>query len=108
MSPTRRLMALDLGTARTRSLTVCGPTIADRPSSIVRRSSTSGGRDVVQPIRHGMVADPDACLRLLRRLRAALRLPVSAAPQPQHATVRGLMRLCLQPALAAGLAPSAR
>ncbi|MEU4534449.1 hypothetical protein AB0G15_06260 [Streptosporangium sp. NPDC023825] len=99
------MTALDLGTARTRSLTVCGPTIADRPSSIVRRSSTSGERDAVQPIRHGMVADPDACLRL----RAALRLPVSAAPQPQHATVRGLMRLCLQPAaLAAGLALSAR
>lgn len=258
MSPARRLMALDLGTARTRSLTVCGPTIADRPSSIVRRSSTSGERDVVRPIRHGMVADPDACLRLvrmavrdtlhydprpleqvlagvpvaaspsdrravraavaeivgcevrlveeplaaavgvgvdvidprpcllldvgagiaeavaikqgavtdavalqfsattsvglvayalenvvdmtagllrrlpdvscpatrargvvvtgggahqellLRRLRATLRLPVSAAPQPQHATVRGLMRLCLRPALAAGLTSTAR
>ncbi|MBB6474347.1 actin-like ATPase involved in cell morphogenesis [Sphaerisporangium rubeum] len=45
---------------------------------------------------------------LLRRLRAVLRLQVSAAPQPQHATVRGLMRLCLQPALAAGLALSSR
>lgn len=258
MSPIRRLMALDLGTARTRSLAVGGPAIADRPSTIVRRSSTSSGRDVVQPIRHGMVADPGACLRLvrmavqdtlhydprpleqvlagvpvaaspsdrravraavaeiagcevwlveeplaaavgvgldvinpqpcllldvgagiveavaikqgavtdavalqfsattsmgltahtlenvvdmtagllrrlpatsrratrargvvvtgggahqellLRRLRATLRLPVSAAPQPQHATVRGLMRLCLQPDLAAGLALSAR
>ncbi|MEU8382948.1 rod shape-determining protein [Streptosporangium sp. NPDC048865] len=258
MSPIRRLMALDLGTARTRSLTVCGSTIADRPSSIVRRSSTSGERDVVRPVRRGMVADPDACLRLVRmavqdtlhydprpleqvlagvpvaaspgdrravraavtavagcevrlveeplaaavgagldvmdsrpcllldvgagiveavaiergavtdavalqlgattgvglvayalenvvdmtagllrrlpeisrpaapargvvvtgggahqelllhRLRATLRLPVRAASQPQHATVRGLMRLCLRPALAAGLTLSAR
>lgn len=45
---------------------------------------------------------------LLRRLRAALRLPVSAAPQPQHATIRGLMRLCLQPELASGLTLSTR
>ncbi|MBF8189278.1 hypothetical protein ITP53_26805 [Nonomuraea sp. K274] len=45
---------------------------------------------------------------LLRRLRAALRLPISAAPQPRYATVRGLMRLCPQPDLAAGLAPHVR
>ncbi|MFD1540469.1 hypothetical protein [Nonomuraea guangzhouensis] len=45
---------------------------------------------------------------LLRRLRVALRMPVTAAPKPQYATVRGLMRLCLQPALAAGSALSAR
>ncbi|SDL94112.1 MreB/Mbl protein [Nonomuraea maritima] len=275
MRQERRLLALDLGTARTRSLSVGGHAIADRPSAVVRRSSPPGshgsdhgrdpgrdhgnpGRDVVRPLRHGMVADPGACLRLvrmavqntchydprplervlagvpvaaspsdrravrvavseiagcevrlveeplaaavgvgldvvdprpcllldvgagiaeavaikegavsdavalqlstttsaglaayalenvvemtagllrrvpaaerpaararglvvtgggaqqevlLRRLRAVLRLPVGAAPQPQHATVRGLMRLCLQPALAAGLAASAR
>jgi actin-like ATPase involved in cell morphogenesis len=258
MNPTRRLMALDLGTARTRSLAVGGHAIADRPTAIVRGSSASSKTDVVRPIRHGMVADPAACLRLvrmavqdtrhyslrpleqvlagvpvaashsdrqavraavaeiagcevrlveeplaaavgvgldvldprpcllldvgagiveavaigqgavtdavalqlsattsaglaayalesvvdmtasllgrlpttsrpaararglvvtgggahqellLRRLRATMRLPVSAAPQPQHVTVRGLMRLCLQPALAAGLALSAR
>ncbi|MEV4115698.1 rod shape-determining protein [Nonomuraea sp. NPDC049695] len=258
MSPTRRLMALDLGTARTRSLALGGRAVADRPSVIVRRTSASGGPEVVWPIRHGMVADPGACLRLvrmvlqdtclydsrplervlagvpvaasrsdrravqaavaeiagcevrlveeplaaavgvgldvidprprllldvgagiveavaieggavveavalqlsattgagpaayalegvvdmtagllrrlptasrpaararglvvtgggahqellLRRLRAALRLPVSAAPQPQHATVRGLMRLCLRPALAGDLGRRAR
>ncbi|MEV0162055.1 rod shape-determining protein [Nonomuraea fuscirosea] len=258
MSPARRFLALDLGTARTRSLAAGGHAIADRPSAIVRRSPGSGRTDVASPIRHGMVADPGACLRLvrmavqdtrhydtrpleqvlagvpvaaspsdraavraavadvagcevrlveeplaaavgvgidvldprpcllldvgagiveavviragvvtdaaalqlsattgaglaayalesvvdmtaslrrrlpedarpaaqargllvtgggaqqellLRRLRAALRLPVSAAPQPQHATIRGLMRLCLQPELASGLTLSTR
>ncbi|NRQ33832.1 hypothetical protein HII36_18525 [Nonomuraea sp. NN258] len=258
MSQPRRFMALDLGTSRTRSLALGGHAIADRASTIVRRSSAADGPDVVWPIRHGMVADPGACLRLvrlvlqdtclydsrplervlagvpvaatasdrravrvavaeiagcevglveeplaaavgvgldvldprprllldvgagiveavaieggavidaaalqlsattgagpaayaldgvvdmtagllrrlpaaarpaarerglvvtggggqhevlLRRLRTALRLPVSVATQPQHATVRGLMRLCLQPALAAGLTPLAR
>ncbi|NUW33115.1 rod shape-determining protein [Nonomuraea sp. SMC257] len=42
--------------------------------------------------------------RLAHRLRETLRLPVEAAPEPAHATVRGLTRLCLQPALAGGLA----
>ncbi|MEV0202998.1 rod shape-determining protein [Nonomuraea sp. NPDC050691] len=42
--------------------------------------------------------------RLTRRLREALRLPVEVAPEPAHATVRGLTRLCLQPSLAGGLA----
>ncbi|MFI6742812.1 rod shape-determining protein [Nonomuraea sp. NPDC050451] len=252
MSSTRRLVALDLGTARTRSLALSGHTIADRPSAIMSRAS--GVPDVVRPIRHGMVADPGACLRLVRLvlrdtrlydgrpparvlagvpmaaspgdrravhaavteiagcevtlveeplaaavgvgldvldprpclvldvgagiveavavsdgavvdavalqlsattaaglpsyalesvvdmtaallrrlptasrsrglvvtgggarqeqllsgLRAALRLPINVAPRPQHATIRGLMRLCLQPALAEGLGLSAR
>ncbi|MFF0327714.1 rod shape-determining protein [Nonomuraea angiospora] len=252
MSPTRRVVALDLGTARTRSLALSGHAIADRPSVIMGRAS--GVAEVVRPIRHGMVADPGACLRLVRlvlrdirlydgrpparvlagvpiaaspsdrravhaavseiagcqvtlveeplaaavgvgldvldprpclvldvgagiveavaigggaavdavslqlsattaaglppyalesvvdmtagllrrlpaasrsrglvvtgggarqeqllsRLRAALRLPIDVAPQPQHATIRGLMRLCLQPALADGLGLRAR
>ncbi|MFD0477208.1 hypothetical protein ACFQ0B_60120 [Nonomuraea thailandensis] len=42
---------------------------------------------------------------LLRRLRGSVRLPISVATQPQHATVRGLMRLCLQPSLAARARP---
>ncbi|NUW38645.1 rod shape-determining protein [Nonomuraea rhodomycinica] len=42
--------------------------------------------------------------RLAHRLRETLRLPVEAAPEPAHATVRGLTRLCLQPAMAGGLA----
>ncbi|WP_214107998.1 rod shape-determining protein [Acrocarpospora catenulata] len=254
MSPVPRLAALDLGTARTRSLALDRNALADWPSAIMKRSSVSGATDLVRPIRHGMVADPDACRRLVRmvlhdtrlydkrplarvlagvpmaasasdrravraavteiagcevtlveeplaaavgvgldvigprpclvldvgagiveavalgegavidavalqlsattgmglaeyalesvvnmtaglirrlpadsrratrarglvvtgggahqelllsRLRATLRLPISAAPQPQHATVRGLMRLCLQPSLAASLA----
>ncbi|MEW9550703.1 rod shape-determining protein [Nonomuraea sp. NPDC050783] len=249
MSRVRRFVALDLGTARTRALAVGGHAIADRPSAVLGRSSAGAGPEVVRPLRHGMVADPGACLRLvrlvlrdtrlhdgrpparvlagvpvaaspsdrravraavaetagcevtlveeplaaavgagldvldprpcllldvgagiveavaigdgavldaaalqlsatteaglaayalegvvamtaglarrgpaararglvvtgggahqellLRRLRAAVRLPVSAAAQPQHATVRGLMRLCLQPSLASGLA----
>ncbi|MEU8364716.1 rod shape-determining protein [Nonomuraea sp. NPDC048882] len=258
MSPARRFLALDLGTARTRSLAVGGHAIADRPSAIVRCLPGPGRTDVASPIRHGMVADPGACLRLvrmavqdtrhydirplelvlagvpvaaspsdraavraavaevagcevrlveeplaaavgvgidvldprpcllldvgagiveavairagvvidaaalqlsattgaglasyalesvvdmtaslqrrlpedvrpaarargllvtgggaqqellLRRLRGALRLPVSAAPQPQHATIRGLMRLCLQPELASSQALSTR
>ncbi|WP_431930309.1 rod shape-determining protein [Nonomuraea jabiensis] len=252
MSPMGRLVALDLGTARTRSLALSGHAIAERPSTIMRRAS--GAADVVRPIRYGMVADPGACLRLVRlvlqdtrlydgrpparvlagvpmaaspsdrravhaavseiagcevtlveeplaaavgvgldvldprpclvldvgagiveavaigggaaadavslqlsattsaglppyalesvvdmtagllrrmptasrarglvvtgggahqeqllsRLRAALRLPINVAPQPQHATIRGLMRLCLQPALAEDLGLGAR
>lgn len=248
----RRFAALDVGTARTRSLSSGGYAIADRPSAVVRPYGT-GVRAPVRPIRHGMVADQEACLRLmslvlqdarvsgswplervlagvplaatpddrralrtvlaeaagcavmlveeplaaavgaglditdprpsllldvgagivevvairdravidaaalqlstttstglpsyamdrvvdmtagllrrlpdqlsgaaragglvvtgggaqqaqlLRRLHAALRLPISAPPEPQHATIRGLTRLCLQPALAAGL-----
>ncbi|WP_043625766.1 rod shape-determining protein [Nonomuraea candida] len=252
MSAGPRFVALDLGTARTRSLATGGHAIADRPSAVAGRPAGGSDRaDPVRPIRHGMVADPGACLRLVRlvlrdtrlyqdrppervlagvpfsaspsdrkavraavsevagcevtlvdeplaaavgvglnvldsrpclvldvgagiveavavrdgavvdaaalrlsattgtglvsyalegvvdmtaglarrlpdarglvvtgggahqelllhRLRAALRLPAGAAPQPQHATVRGLMRLCLSPALAAGLVPSAR
>ncbi|GAA3163589.1 rod shape-determining protein [Nonomuraea roseoviolacea] len=41
---------------------------------------------------------------LTHRLRETLRLPVEVAPDPAHATVRGLTRLCLRPALAGGLA----
>ncbi|MGW0073201.1 hypothetical protein ACWDUI_37765, partial [Streptosporangium sandarakinum] len=39
--------------------------------------------------------------RLLERLRAALRVPVGAAPEPEHATIRGLVGLCPQPVPAA-------
>ncbi|MEV0151784.1 MULTISPECIES: hypothetical protein [unclassified Nonomuraea] len=46
--------------------------------------------------------------QLLHRLHTALRMPVSAAPGPAHATIRGLTRLCLQPALAAGIAARGR
>ncbi|MFI7618215.1 rod shape-determining protein [Nonomuraea terrae] len=53
------LVALDLGTARTRSLSSDGNAIVERPSAL-------GGTDPVRPLRHGMVADPAACLRLVR------------------------------------------
>ncbi|GAA4919320.1 hypothetical protein GCM10023334_021920 [Nonomuraea thailandensis] len=56
----QRFVALDLGTARTRSLSLGGHAMADLPSVIVR------GPDAVRPIRHGMVIDPGACLRLVR------------------------------------------
>ncbi|MFI6787383.1 rod shape-determining protein [Nonomuraea sp. NPDC050383] len=46
--------------------------------------------------------------QLLHRLHTALRMPVTAAPHPAHATIRGLTRLCLQPALAAGIAARGR
>lgn len=46
--------------------------------------------------------------RLLHRLRAALRMPISTAPEPAHATIRGLMRLCEQPALAARITARGR
>ncbi|MER7502712.1 rod shape-determining protein [Nonomuraea pusilla] len=38
---------------------------------------------------------------LAHRLRGELRMPVTVAPEPAHATIRGLVRLCLEPALAA-------
>ena len=37
--------------------------------------------------------------RLLQRLRQALRMPVHAAPEPEHATVRGLSYLARRPDL---------
>ncbi|MEV0228747.1 rod shape-determining protein [Nonomuraea sp. NPDC050786] len=98
MSRARRLMALDLGTARTRSLALGGHAIADRPSVIVGRRSTCDGTDVVRPIRHGMVADPAACRRLVRRVLQDTRLydhrpvervlagvPVAASPSDRRA-----------------------
>ncbi|MFG3436064.1 rod shape-determining protein [Nonomuraea sp. NPDC047897] len=45
---------------------------------------------------------------LLRLLRDALRMRVSVTPEPAHATVRGLTRLCLQPYLAARIGPPVR
>jgi rod shape-determining protein MreB len=38
----------------------------------------------------------------MAKVRAAWSSP-AAAPEPQHATIRGPARLCLQPALAASL-----
>lgn len=38
--------------------------------------------------------------QLLQRLHAVLRTQVGAAPEPEHATVRGLLRLSLRPASA--------
>ncbi|KAB8193048.1 hypothetical protein FH608_022200 [Nonomuraea phyllanthi] len=62
-------VALDLGTARTRSLSSGGFAIADRPSAVGSASAVGSGPDgtsaQVRPIRHGMVADPGACLRLV-------------------------------------------
>ncbi|MEU6787322.1 rod shape-determining protein [Nonomuraea angiospora] len=94
MSPMRRLVALDLGTARTRSLS--GDAIADRPSAIMGRAS--GVADVVRPIRHGMVADPGACVRLVRLVLQDTRLydgrpparvlagvPIAASPSDRRA-----------------------
>ncbi|MFB4263751.1 rod shape-determining protein [Nonomuraea sp. GTA35] len=60
MTAARRFVALDLGTARTRSLALDGHAMADRASVVAR------GPDAVRPIRHGMVIDPGACLRLVR------------------------------------------
>lgn len=98
MSASRRLMALDLGTAHTRSLASGGHVITDRPSAIVGRSSGSGLADPVWPIRHGMVADPGACLRLVRLVlrdtrvydtrpleRVLAGVPVAASPSDRRA-----------------------
>ncbi|GII85733.1 hypothetical protein Ssi03_37230 [Sphaerisporangium siamense] len=94
-------MALDLGTARTRSLSSGGFAIADR-SSVVRRAGI-GVEGQVRPIRHGVVTDPEACLRLLRLVmqdamvsgvrpveRVLAGVPVAASPNDRrtlHAAV---------------------
>ncbi|MER6945866.1 rod shape-determining protein [Nonomuraea sp. NPDC000554] len=62
--------ALDLGTARTRSLVSGSVTIAERASSVPARPRQPGrqepeqGSEVVWPILHGMVANMAACHRL--------------------------------------------
>ncbi|MEU7837217.1 MULTISPECIES: rod shape-determining protein [unclassified Nonomuraea] len=68
MSTAQRFVALDLGTARTRSLSLSGFAIVDRPSSVTRPPAGSGLAAALWPVRHGMVADPDACRRLVQRL----------------------------------------
>ncbi|NJP96985.1 hypothetical protein HCN51_47480 [Nonomuraea sp. FMUSA5-5] len=98
MNAWRRFVALDLGTARTRSLILGGQAIADRPSVVVRRPSGAGAADVVRPVRHGMVADRGACARLVRLALRDTRLydsrplervlagvPVAASPGDREA-----------------------
>ncbi|MEV0627875.1 rod shape-determining protein [Nonomuraea wenchangensis] len=98
MSAVRRFLALDLGTARTRSLAVGGHAIADRASAVMGRPSGTGAPDVVRPLRHGMVADPGACLRLVRLVVQDTRLydgrpparvlagvPLAASPSDRRA-----------------------
>src|SRR5690606_12369479 len=61
-------------------------------------------RDTGLAVTGGGAAQP----RLLRRLRTALRIPVHPAPEPAHATIRGLTRLCRRPSLADRLAGRGR
>ncbi|GGS98756.1 rod shape-determining protein [Nonomuraea spiralis] len=61
----RAHVVLDLGTSRTRSLSLDGFAIADRPSAVVVPSPESAAGMPVRPIRRGMVVDPGACLRLV-------------------------------------------
>ncbi|WP_084965078.1 rod shape-determining protein [Thermoactinospora rubra] len=114
--------ALDLGTARTRSFCWGAPAIADRSSAVPARtpatSPTSSappqaaapgpgseppGADLIWPIRHGMVADPAACQRLIRDVladaslvgswplrRILVGVPVAATPGD-----RGALRLAV-------------
>lgn len=80
-----RSIALDLGTARTRTVAP-GGAILDRPSCV---PSSDGTAERVWPIRHGMVASMGACHRLARSvLREAVEQAVqaSAAPGPAGAT----------------------
>ncbi|MEV4568187.1 hypothetical protein AB0K12_30840 [Nonomuraea sp. NPDC049419] len=72
MSLGRGFVALDLGTARTR--TSRGSAIADR-SSDVFGAAPEDSAVPIRPIRHGMVADPAACLRLVRQALHDARPP---------------------------------
>lgn len=65
-------VALDLGTAWTR--TSRGAAIAGRPSEVLAASSQDPEARV-RPLRHGMVADPAACLRLVREALQDARPP---------------------------------
>ncbi|NBE98354.1 hypothetical protein FE391_15100 [Nonomuraea sp. KC401] len=91
-------VALDLGTAHTRALTSSGVAVADRPSAVVASRSIAGAADPVRPIRHGMVADPGACLRLVRLVlrdvqtagdgsmeQVVVGVPVAASPSDRRA-----------------------
>ncbi|MEV4395146.1 rod shape-determining protein [Nonomuraea sp. NPDC049607] len=61
----RAHVVLDLGTSRTRSLSLDGFAIADRPTAVVVPSPESAAGVPVRPVRRGMVVDPGACLRLV-------------------------------------------
>ncbi|SDQ89436.1 MreB/Mbl protein [Thermostaphylospora chromogena] len=67
-SLTRGYAALDLGTARTRSLGAGGAAIAERPSSVPAdaRGASTDGAGSLRPLRHGVVVDQAACNRLVR------------------------------------------
>ncbi|MEO3796456.1 rod shape-determining protein [Nonomuraea sp. B10E15] len=91
-------VALDLGTARTRALTSSGVAIADRPSAVVASPPVADVADPVRPIRHGMIADPGACLRLVRLVlrdvqtagdrsmeQVVVGVPVAASPSDRRA-----------------------
>ncbi|GAA3428859.1 rod shape-determining protein [Streptosporangium sandarakinum] len=94
--PARRgFVALDVGTARTRSVSSGGCAIADRPSAVVGRPSGVPGP--VRPVRHGVVADPAAYLRLVRLVllearwsgawppeRVLTGVPVAATPDDRR------------------------
>ncbi|MEV0585310.1 rod shape-determining protein [Nonomuraea sp. NPDC050310] len=66
-------VALDLGTARTRSLCSASPAIADRPSHLPSHLSARPPRSG-QALRHGMVADRGSCLELARLVMREARL----------------------------------
>ena len=73
-------LALDLGTARTRTVVPGGSAILDRPSCV---PSADGTAEPVWPIRHGMVASMAACHRLARPvLREALDQAVGVSADP--------------------------
>ncbi|MFF0311795.1 rod shape-determining protein [Streptosporangium sp. NPDC004379] len=95
--PARRgFVALDVGTARTRSMSSGGCAVADRPSAIT--GGPSGVPGPVRPLRHGVVADPAAYLRLVRLVllearwsgawppeRVLAGVPVTATPDDRRA-----------------------
>ncbi|MEV4799706.1 hypothetical protein AB0K18_06790 [Nonomuraea sp. NPDC049421] len=72
MSLGRGFVALDLGTARTR--TSRGSAIADRSSDVFGVAPEDSAVPI-RPMRHGMVADPAACLRLVRQALHDARPP---------------------------------
>jgi len=73
-------LALDLGTARTRTVVPGGSAILDRPSCV---PSADGTAEPVWPIRHGMVASMAACHRLARTvLREALDQAAGVSADP--------------------------
>ncbi|MFO7251014.1 MAG: rod shape-determining protein [Actinomycetes bacterium] len=70
-------LALDLGTARTRTVVPGESVVLDRPSCV---PSADGTAEPVWPIRHGMVASLSACHRLARTVLSEALAQAAGVP----------------------------